>query len=100
MARNVTAGVAPIHIPAWTNIPTAAQIGRVEAQARNDRKGMARSRVNRNPSAASAFSVAHQIARWQRCREQTCAMERVRNGARAIVAVIVKRAMAAAPNVR
>jgi hypothetical protein len=61
---------------------------------------MARSRVNRNPSAASAFAVTHQIVRWQRCREQPRTMERIRNRTRAIIPIIVKRAVAAAPNVR
>ena len=60
---------------------------------------MAWPRVHCDPSAPSAFAVAHQVARRQWRREHACAMEREGNRAGAIVTVIVKRAVTTAPNI-
>ena len=41
MPRDETARVAPVQIPAWAHIAAAAQIRCVEAEAGNDREGVA-----------------------------------------------------------
>src|SRR3982074_201558 len=98
MPRDVTAGVAPIRIPAWTDIAAVAKVGRVEPQTRDDREGVAGPRINRDPAAATAFAVPHEIARGQRRRQQSRAMQGIRNRAGAIVATIIKRSVSAAPD--
>src|ERR1700682_2788419 len=52
MTRDVTAGVAPVRIPARTDIAAMAQIGRVEAQTGDDCEGVAGPRINGDPSSA------------------------------------------------
>src|SRR5437764_3091652 len=46
MTRDVAAGVAPIRIPARTDISAVAQIGRVKTQADNDRESLAGPRIS------------------------------------------------------
>src|SRR5213082_1581867 len=86
MARDVTAGIASIRVPAWADIAAVAKIRRIEAQTGDDREGMPGPRINRDPASATAFAVTHEIARRQRRRQQSRAMQRIRNRARAIVA--------------
>src|SRR5437764_12647784 len=99
MARDVAAGIAPIRIPAWADIAAVAKIGRIETQTGDDRESVAGPRINCDPASATALAIAHEIARRQRRRQQSRAMQCVGDRARAIVAAIVKRAVAAAPDV-
>src|SRR5438105_6560797 len=100
MPRDVAAGVAPIRIPTGTDIAAVAKIGRIETQTGDHRESVAGPRKNRDPAAATAFAVTHEIARRQRRRKQSRAMQRIGDRARAIVAAIVKRTVSAAPDVR
>ena len=55
--------VAAVRMPAGTDISAVDHIGRVKAQAGNDRKGMAGPGINRDPAPATAFAITHEIAR-------------------------------------
>src|SRR5437763_10278833 len=100
LTRIKATGVAPIRIPARSNVATVAQIGGIETQARDDGKSVPIARINRDPTATTASSVMTKVARGQRCIQQSCVMQGERNGARTVVAIIIKRAVAAAPRVR
>src|SRR5205814_1511507 len=49
MTRDVAAGIAPIRVPAGTDIAAVAKIRRIEAQTGDDRESVAGPRVNRDP---------------------------------------------------
>src|SRR5207237_2686961 len=87
-------------VPARTDVAAVTQVSRVEAQAGDDGEDVAVPRIDSDPPAATAFAVPEKIARWQRRFEKIGMMQREGNGPRAVVAVIVERAVAAAPDVR
>src|SRR5438132_10724166 len=92
--------VATINVPARTDVAAVTQVSRVEAQAGDDGEDVAVPRIDSDPPAATAFAVPEKIARWQRRLEKIGMMQREGNGPRAVVTVIVERAVAAAPEVR
>ena len=92
--------VATINVPARADIATVTQVGRIESQAGDDGEGVTAARIDGDPPAATAFAVTEKITRWQRRLEKIGRMQRERDGPRAVIAVIVERAMAAAPEVR
>src|ERR1700731_2276507 len=100
MTRGEAVCVAPINVPTGADIATVTQVGRVESQAGDDGKGVTVARVDGDPPAATAFAITEKITRWQRRLKKIGMMQREGNGPRAVVAVIVERAVAAAPDVR
>src|SRR6202022_1534204 len=100
MTRGEAVCVPPINVPTGADIATVTQVGRVESQAGDDGKGVTAARVDGDPPAATAFAITEKITRWQRRLEKIGTMQREGNGPRAVVAVIVERAVAAAPDVR
>src|SRR5437660_3380880 len=92
--------VATINVPARTDVAAVTQVSRVEAQAGDDGKGVTAARIDGDPPAATAFAIMEKITRWQRRLEKVGMMQREGNGPRAVVTVIVERAVAAAPEVR
>src|SRR5687767_2563042 len=56
---DVAAGVAAVSVPARTDISAPAKIGRIEAEAGDNRKAVAGAGVNGDPAAASAFAITH-----------------------------------------
>ena len=99
MPGYIAAGVAAIGIPARADISAAAQIGRVEAQTGDNRKGVSRAGINGDPAASAAFAIAHELARGQGRIESAGAVERKGNRSRTIVSAIIKRSVPAAPDV-
>ena len=61
---------------------------------------MAGPRVNRDPLPATGLAIGQETLRWHRRSEQPGVVKEEGNRARAIVAAIVKRAVAAAPDIR
>ena len=99
MARDISASIPAIPIPARADISAPAQIRRIETQPGDDRKGVARPGINGHPSPAAAFAITHQVARRQRRGEQSPSMQRVRDRTRAIVSAVVERPVPAAPDI-
>src|SRR6266446_7919307 len=100
MTRGEAVCVATINVPARANIATVTQVGRIESQTGDDGEGVTAARIDSDPPATTAFAVTEKITRWQRCLEKIVMIQRERDGPRAVVAVIVERAVAAAPEVR
>ena len=100
MTRGEAVCVPPINVPTGADIATVTQVGRVESQAGDDGKGVTAACVDGDPPAATAFAITEKITRWQRRLEKIGMMQREGNAPRAVVAVIVERAVAAAPDVR
>src|SRR6266446_9754080 len=92
--------VSVVNVPTGANIATVTQVGRIETQAGDDGEGVTAARIDRDPRAATAFAITEKITRWQRRLEKIGMMQREGNSPRAVVAVIVERAVAAAPDVR
>src|SRR4029077_6556239 len=100
MTRGEAVSVATINVPALADIGTVTQVGRVESQTGDDGKGVTAARIDGDPPAATAFTVTEKIVRWQWHIEEVGMMQREGNRSRAVVSVIVERAVAAAPGVR
>jgi len=100
MPRLKTPGVATIRVPARTDIAAVAEIRRVQSQTGDHREHVTATRVNRDPTSATAFPVTKKIARRQRLLEHAGIVKRERNGAGTIVTVIMKRSVSPAPNIR
>src|ERR1700680_45043 len=100
MTRGEAVCIATIHVPTGADIATVTQVGGVEAQAGNDGKSVTAARIDGDPPAATAFAITEKITRGQRHLEKIGMMQREGNGPGAVVAVIVERAVAAAPDVR
>src|SRR6266446_6694366 len=100
MTRGEAVCVATINVPTGADIATVTQVGRVESQAGDDGEGVTAARIDGDPPAATAFAVTEKLTRGQRRLEKIGMMQREGNGPRAVVAVIVERAVAAAPDVR
>src|SRR3954469_12513237 len=81
--------------------PAAVRVARrVKAQTGDHRVGMTTVRVDRDPAAATARAPALEVTRRHRLREQPGAVQRVGNGARAVVARVLPLPVAAAVLVR
>src|SRR4051812_10859609 len=100
MARDVTAGVTFVRIPPRPNVTAASQVRRVESKPGNYRKGVARSRIDRYPPAAAALAEAHEVAGRDGRIQDAGSVQGERDGAGAIVAAIIKRAVASTPDIR
>lgn len=74
--------------------------GSIESKARDDSERVAVARVNRDPFATTTRAEPAKFGRAQWRLDQTCPGERIRNGPRTIVTIVVKRMMAAAISVR
>ena len=87
-------------LPTGRPLVMRSQIRRcVQTQARDDRVGMTVARVNRDPSAAAAFTVLAKFRRTDRRSEQTGGAQRVGNCSRTIIAAIGERFVTPAKNV-
>src|SRR4051812_23278984 len=93
MACDEAARRARLGPPARTALALA---GGVEAQAGDDRVGVARVRVDRDPLAATACSPALEARRVERTAQQAAAVQRVADGTGAVVARVVERTVTAA----
>src|SRR5947208_15349731 len=93
MTRGEAVCVPPINVPTGADIATVTQVGRVESQAGDDGKGVTAACVDGDPPAATAFAITEKITRWQRRLEKIGMMQREGNGPRAVVAIIVERAL-------
>jgi hypothetical protein len=100
MPSDVSAGVAAVVVPTWTNVAATTQIGRVETKSGNDGKRVSRAGINRHPPTAAPLAVAHEIVRRQRRSQHPRAMKRERNRPGTIITAIVKGTVPAAPDVR
>ena len=74
--------------------------GRIESKARDDSECVAVARVNRDPFATTALAEPAKFSGAQWRFDQTSSSERIRNGPRTIVTIVVKRMVAAAITVR
>lgn len=99
MTRFKCPGIAPVKMPARTHIAAVSKIGGVETKTGNRRKHVSVSRVDREPSTATALTVTKKIARRDRLTEQTGVMKGKRNRSGTIVTVIVKGSVSPAPNI-
>src|SRR5215208_4420094 len=93
MARYEASRRARLRPPAWSVLALA---GGVEAQAGDDRVGVARVRVDGDPLAPAARSPALEAGRVERTAEQAGAVQRVADRARAVVARVDEGAVPAA----
>ena len=71
----------------------------VEAKARDDCEGVPIARINRDPFTGAALSKATKVRGTHRRFDQTCASEHVRDGAGAIIGVVMKGVVASAETV-
>src|SRR3954447_19783803 len=78
----------------------AVRSARVEAQASDHHEDVAVVRVDRDPAAGTGVAPAHEGARGERRGHEARAGECERDGARAVVAVVLPGAMTATPLVR
>src|SRR5438094_306235 len=92
--------VATTCVPARTDIAAVAEIRRVQSQTGDHHEHVTATRVNRDPTSATAFPVTKKIARGQRLPEHAGIVKGERNGAGTIVTVIMKRSVSPAPNIR
>src|SRR5205823_12151380 len=90
MTRVEAVSVPSVCIPARSNVAAVAQIGGIQTQARDDGKSVPVARINRDPTAATASPVMTEVARRQRRIQQSRVMQGERNGAGAVVSVIIK----------
>lgn len=90
MARDETAGIAALYIPAWAGVPAFTKISRIPPEPGDHGKGVTAARVNRNPASAPPLAVTHEIARGQRRAERARAVQREGDAARAIVTAVHK----------
>src|SRR4051812_6033427 len=74
--------------------------GRVEARTRDDDVGVAGLAVDGDPLALAGLAPAHEAGRVERLVEQPGAVQRIRDGARAVVARVLEVPVAAAVLVR
>ena len=100
MPRLKSPGVAAIEMPARTDVAAVTQISGVQAQTGDRREDVTVTRINRDPTTATAFAVTKKIAGRQRLPEHASVMKGERNRSRTIIAVIVKRSVSATPNIR
>src|ERR1700720_731437 len=70
-----TPGVAPLSVPTRAHITAVTKICRIESQAGNHRKSVTVAGIDRDPSAATAFSEAEKFARWQRLIQRAGIMQ-------------------------
>ena len=74
--------------------------GRIESKAGDDSERVAVARVDRDPFATATRAEPAKFGRAQWRFDQTSSGERIRNGPRTIVTIVVKRMMTAAISVR
>src|ERR1700730_5392962 len=74
--------------------------GSIEPQTGDDSERVAVARVNRDPFATTTRAKPAKFGRAQWRLDQTCPGERIRNGPRTIVTIVVKRMVTAAITVR
>ncbi len=72
----------------------------IEPQTRDDSERVAVARVDRDPFATATRAEPAKFGRAQWRLDQTCPGERIRNGPRTIVPIVVKRMVTAAITVR
>src|SRR4051812_5997688 len=94
--RDVAVRRAPFVAPARSALAARARRGGVEAQAGDDRVGMTAVRVDRDPRALARLAPALEPGRVERLRDEAAAVQRVADGARAVVARVLPLAVAAA----
>ncbi len=99
MAGDVAAGIPAVDMPTWAGVAAILKVGRVEPEPCDGREGVAWAGINCNPTAAAAFAKAQKFPRRDWGCERAGMMQRERHGAGAIVAAIVERPMAAAPDI-
>src|SRR5438067_13248605 len=95
-----TVCIPSVRVPPRSNVATVAQIGGIETQARDNGKSVPIARINRDPTATTASPIMTKVTRRQRRIQQSRIMQSERNGAGTVVAVIIKRGVAAATRVR
>lgn len=101
MPRHEATRRAVIQVPArGVSIVAIIPCRRVETQARDDRKSVTIPRINGDPPAAAEPTVVQEITGVHRNADQTRRRQRIRHGARTIVAAVGKRAVPAAKTVR
>src|SRR5581483_9456516 len=98
MAGFVTPGIAGIGMPAGALGAVIA--GGIQPQAGDDGEGVAGAGVNGDPVSATALAVAQEVRGLGGRGEDAGSVQGEGNGAGAIVAVVGKGAVAAAPLVR
>src|SRR5581483_7823045 len=86
VARHVAARRAAAVAPARPAAAAGARRGGVEAEPGDDHVGVAAVRVDRDPAAAAGAAPAHERGGVERLPEQAAAVERVADGAGAVVA--------------
>src|SRR3954469_9830402 len=94
--RDVAVRRAPLVAPARSALAARARRRGVEAQAGDDRVGVAAVRVDRDPRALARPAPALEPGRVERLRDEPAAVQRVADGARAVVARVLPLAVAAA----
>ena len=99
MSRFVTPGVATIDVPSRAEVAAIAEISGIQTQTSNHRKGVTAPGINSDPTAVAALTEPAELVGGKRLIESAGIMQRVRNGSGAIVTVIMKGPMTAAPDV-
>ena len=97
MARFKTVRHARSYLPAWGEaVAGVIPRCRIEPQSGNYSKCMTFARVDGYPLSVPALSKSTQIGRTHRRPDQPCSTQHIRNGSRAIIPAVGKRAMPAA----